>query len=255
MGQSVRLRYRTNLLASGASQRCRVRHVDTPIPLSIFVIEILRRSTFNTTVDIKLKQWADRSLPKMAIEVRLRRGPALWRFPSRIFYAFCRPRKTRFSTSSPTCSRLTVTRAINGRDETIFSMSWRRPWRRNRCRDTNGTRDTWTRWYLHGFWCGWNKTVLRYRITGVATLTEQQVIQLNALEDRSISDRQQWDSAIRFVEHNLGERLRKSERSARDCLLASVPWNLGVSSSRRGNSKNDRTRLDATLDELVVPGH
>ena len=33
------------------------------------------------------------------------------------------------------------------------------------------------------------------------------VIQLNALEDRSVNDKQQWDSAVKFLEKSVKERL------------------------------------------------
>lgn len=39
----------------------------------------------------------------------------------------------------------------------------------------------------------------------------QRVIQHNALEDRSISDKQQWDAAIHFMEETLQSRLKDSE--------------------------------------------
>ena len=39
------------------------------------------------------------------------------------------------------------------------------------------------------------------------------VIQFTALEDRSISTKQQWDSAIQFLENSLKDRLDKSKRA------------------------------------------
>lgn len=43
----------------------------------------------------------------------------------------------------------------------------------------------------------------------------QRVIQHNALEDRSISDKQQWDAAISFMEEALQARLQDSKHSQR----------------------------------------
>lgn len=33
------------------------------------------------------------------------------------------------------------------------------------------------------------------------------VIQLNTLEDRSVKDKQQWDSAVKFLENSIKEKL------------------------------------------------
>jgi optic atrophy protein 1 len=41
----------------------------------------------------------------------------------------------------------------------------------------------------------------------------QRVIQVNILEDRSVTDKHQWDAAIRFMEETLKERLKQSECS------------------------------------------
>ena len=42
------------------------------------------------------------------------------------------------------------------------------------------------------------------------------VIQLNTLEDRSVHDKQQWDSANQFLEKCLQERLGQSEANLRE---------------------------------------
>lgn len=39
------------------------------------------------------------------------------------------------------------------------------------------------------------------------------VIQLNALEDRVISDKTQWDQALKFLDQSLRDRLEKSKHS------------------------------------------
>lgn len=49
----------------------------------------------------------------------------------------------------------------------------------------------------------------------------QRVIQHNALEDRSITDKPQWDAAIQFMEETLQSRLKDSmstPHKARSCL-------------------------------------
>ena len=41
------------------------------------------------------------------------------------------------------------------------------------------------------------------------------VIQLNTLEDRNVTDKAQWDSAMRFLEKSLHERLEGTEANLR----------------------------------------
>ena len=41
------------------------------------------------------------------------------------------------------------------------------------------------------------------------------VIQLNALEDCSVPDQQQWDEACRFLETSVKEKLEKNEATLR----------------------------------------
>ena len=55
----------------------------------------------------------------------------------------------------------------------------------------------------------------------------QRVIQRNLLEDRSVPDKPQWDSAITFMEETLKEKLKRSMF----CMFiapASVRCNIGV---------------------------
>ena len=44
-------------------------------------------------------------------------------------------------------------------------------------------------------------------------LNIQRVIQMNTLEDRSVHDKQQWDSAVKFMELAVGEKLKQSQSS------------------------------------------
>lgn len=41
------------------------------------------------------------------------------------------------------------------------------------------------------------------------------VIQLNALEDRSVNDKQQWDAACKFLEDSVKEKLQSTEGTLR----------------------------------------
>ena len=44
------------------------------------------------------------------------------------------------------------------------------------------------------------------------------VIQLNTLEDRSVSDKRDWDQAVRFLETSVKEKLQATEEILRDML-------------------------------------
>ena len=52
------------------------------------------------------------------------------------------------------------------------------------------------------------------------------VIQLNTLEDRSVHDKFQWDSAINFLQSSLQEKLEISEANLR--YIPTLFINLGV---------------------------
>ena len=44
------------------------------------------------------------------------------------------------------------------------------------------------------------------------------VIQLNTLEDRSVHDKYQWDSAIKFLENSLKEKFSVNEQNLRELV-------------------------------------
>ncbi len=46
------------------------------------------------------------------------------------------------------------------------------------------------------------------------------VIQLNTLEDRSVHDKYQWDSAIKFLENSLKEKFSVNEQNLRELVRA-----------------------------------
>ena len=57
------------------------------------------------------------------------------------------------------------------------------------------------------------------------------VIQLNTLEDRSVHDKQQWDSANQFLEKCLKERLGQADANLREQVSSfkastRLNWNL-----------------------------
>ncbi|XP_059507082.1 dynamin-like 120 kDa protein, mitochondrial isoform X2 [Stegostoma tigrinum] len=120
--------------------------------------------TFNTTVDIKLKQWTDKQLPHKAVEVA-------WETLEDEFARFMSERK--------------------GKDhDDIFDKL------KQAVKDESIKRHKWNE----------------------QAEDSLRVIQHNALEDRSISDKQQWDAAIHFLEETLQARLRDTESIIHDMV-------------------------------------
>ncbi|KAK7028025.1 Dynamin-like 120 kDa protein, mitochondrial [Halocaridina rubra] len=121
--------------------------------------------TFNTTADIKLKQWAELTLPKKCVEVG-------WETLEEEFRSF-------------------MERARNSKDhDNIFDNL------KSCVVDESMRRHEWE-----------DKAadVLR-------------VIQLNALEDRSVHDKQQWDAACKFLEDSVKEKLTNIESTLREMV-------------------------------------
>uniref|UniRef100_UPI00398F72F0 dynamin-like GTPase OPA1, mitochondrial isoform X3 n=1 Tax=Pristiophorus japonicus TaxID=55135 RepID=UPI00398F72F0 len=124
----------------------------------------MNSGTFNTTVDIKLKQWTDKQLPHKAVEVA-------WETLEDEFARFMSEHK--------------------GKDhDDIFDKL------KQAVKDESIKRHKWNE----------------------QAEDSLRVIQHNALEDRSISDKQQWDAAIHFLEETLQSRLRDTESVIRDMV-------------------------------------
>jgi optic atrophy protein 1 len=121
--------------------------------------------TFNTQVDIKLKQWADLTLPKKAVDVG-------WEGLQQEFHKLIEKSK-----------------AAKDHDDVFDSLKV------SVCDEA----------MKRHLWEEKASEVLR-------------VIQLNALEDRSIPDKQQWDAAYAFLEASLKERLDLSESQLKELV-------------------------------------
>ncbi|XP_047442938.1 dynamin-like 120 kDa protein, mitochondrial isoform X3 [Mugil cephalus] len=120
--------------------------------------------TFNTTVDIKLKQWTDKQLPNKALEVA-------WETLQEEFARFMAEYK--------------------GKDQDdIFDKL------KEAVKDESIKRHKWNE----------------------RAMDSLRVIQHNALEDRSITDKPQWDAAIQFMEETLQSRLKDTESVIKDMV-------------------------------------
>ncbi|XP_053930273.1 dynamin-like 120 kDa protein, mitochondrial isoform X4 [Cuculus canorus] len=126
--------------------------------------QTMNSGTFNTTVDIKLKQWTDKQLPNKAVEVA-------WETLQEEFSRFMTEQKGKEHDDIFDKLKQAV------KEESIKRHKWN-----ERAEDS-----------------------LR-------------VIQHNALEDRSISDKQQWDAAIHFMEETLQSRLKDTESVIEDMV-------------------------------------
>ncbi|XP_071805420.1 dynamin-like GTPase OPA1, mitochondrial isoform X1 [Asterias amurensis] len=114
--------------------------------------------TFNTTVDIKLRHWADQQLPKKSVEVAL-------------------------ETLVDEFSKLVDKDRSKSNHDTLFDDV------KSAVKQEGINRHKWQE----------------------QAADSLRVMQLNALEDRSVHDKQQWDSAIHFMESVLKNRLQETE--------------------------------------------
>lgn len=76
------------------------------------------------------------------------------------------------------------------------------------------------------------------------------VIQLNALEDRSISDKRDWDQAVKFLENSLKNKLNESEKQLKELLGPSAKerWLYWKSKSEQ---QTLRTYIKSEVDKIL----
>ena len=159
---------------------------------------------FNTTVDIKLKQWADKALPKISIEIA--KNTLLEKFSHVLEQGSYEEKKGNLAAST----------------EEIFS-----PLKKAIKEDAQSRH-------------AWNEDF-------VDTL---RVVQLNALEDRSISDKVQWENAVRFIEENLGRLLKKTKNQIEN-LIGPGWYQRWTRWSNRSNEQNQRLEIKNQLVTLL----
>ncbi|XP_047932626.2 dynamin-like GTPase OPA1, mitochondrial isoform X4 [Anser cygnoides] len=149
--------------------------------------QTMNSGTFNTTVDIKLKQWTDKQLPNKAVEVA-------WETLQEEFSRFMTEPKGKEHDDIFDKLKQAV------KEESIKRHKWN-----ERAEDS-----------------------LR-------------VIQHNALEDRSISDKQQWDAAIHFMEETLQSRLKDTESVIEDMVGPDWKkrWIYWIGRTKEQNIRNE----------------
>uniref|UniRef100_A0A671RWA5 Dynamin-like GTPase OPA1, mitochondrial n=1 Tax=Sinocyclocheilus anshuiensis TaxID=1608454 RepID=A0A671RWA5_9TELE len=157
--------------------------------------QTINSGTFNTTVDIKLKQWTDKQLPHKALEVA-------WETLQEEFARFMAEYK--------------------GKDQDdIFDKL------KEAVKDESIKRHKWNE----------------------RAMDSLRVIQHNALEDRSITDKPQWDAAIHFMEETLQSRLKDTDSVIADMVGPDwkqrwLSWkNRTPEQHIRNETKNELERL------------
>ncbi|KAM4629140.1 dynamin-like GTPase OPA1, mitochondrial isoform 2-T2 [Polymixia lowei] len=157
--------------------------------------QTMNSGTFNTTVDIKLKQWTDKQLPHKALEVA-------WETLQEEFARFMAEYK--------------------GKDQDdIFDKL------KEAVKDESIKRHKWNEMAMDSL----------------------RVIQHNALEDRSITDKPQWDAAIQFMEETLQSRLKDTDSVITDMVGPDwkqrwLGWtNRTAEQHVRNETKNELERL------------
>lgn len=126
---------------------------------------LLFSETFNTAVDIKLRQWANTQLPAQSVE-------SGWETLKAEFQHFMKK-----ASEAPDHDGI-----FDDLKESVVTEAMNR----------------------HA-WEDKASEMLR-------------VIQLNALDDRSISDKRDWDQAVKFLETSLKEKLNESEKVLKELL-------------------------------------
>ncbi|XP_008557012.1 dynamin-like 120 kDa protein, mitochondrial isoform X1 [Microplitis demolitor] len=123
------------------------------------------QNTFNTAVDIKLKQWAEQELPAMSVE-------SGWETLKQEFENFMKRAK-----HSPDHDDIFDSLKNAVVNEAVHRHSWE------------------------------DKASQMLR-----------VIQLNALEDRNVNDKRDWDEAVKFLETSVKDKLQSTEQKLYELL-------------------------------------
>lgn len=121
--------------------------------------------TFNTAIDIKLRQWADQQLPTQSVE-------SGWQTLQSEFRQFLKK-----AAEAPDHDDI----FDQLKESVVVEALNRHKWE--------------------------DKAAEMLR-----------VIQLNALEDRTIGDKRDWDAAVKFLESSVKEKLKESENALKDLL-------------------------------------
>lgn len=79
------------------------------------------------------------------------------------------------------------------------------------------------------------------------------MLQVNAIEDKCINDKQQWDAAIRFLEKSLKERLELTEKQLTE-MFGPGTWDKWVYWKSTTSEQKERNAVKAELEKLLYSG-
>lgn len=153
---------------------------------------------FNTTVDIKLKQWADNQLPKKSIEIG-------WDGLCEEF-----------------AKLLDRDKGKQGHDDIFDSI-------KDTVKEESAKKHTWE----------------------LKAWDSLRVIQMNALEDRSVPDKISWDQGIAFMEKSLSSRLERVNEQLREMTGPSKLEQWAYWSSKN-QEQRQQTAAKEELDKLLM---
>ncbi|XP_046396373.1 dynamin-like 120 kDa protein, mitochondrial isoform X2 [Ischnura elegans] len=158
---------------------------------------------FNTTVDIKLRQWAEQQLPSRSVETG-------WEGLQLVFTQFLEKAK-QSKDHDPIFDQLKSSVV----EESMRRHSWE------------------------------DKAIEMLR-----------VLQLNTLEDRSVHDKQQWDSAVKFLEKSLNDKLETTEELMKD-LFGPTTKERWLYWKYKTEDQNVRCAIKKELDKILysMPRH
>lgn len=176
--------------------------------------------SFNTMVDIKLRQWAEQALPAKSVE-------SGWEALQAEFNELMQKAK-----KLPDHDNVFDSLKSSVVDESIKRHTWEDKVR------------------IELF-----SLCLNFMVIFQQAIDMLRVIQLNTLEDRSVHDKQEWDQAVKFFESSVKDKLAHTEQTLDEMMGPSTTqkWLHWTSSTEdQGRRKWVKSELDKIIQSDSV---
>ena len=173
--------------------------------------------TFNTTIDIRLKQWADQQLPRRSVA-------CAW------------------ETLKEEFNRLVEKAKLSKDHDDIFDQL------KAAVVDESMRKHQWEDKVIYWILIWISNCKLKFGFFQAAEVLR--VIQLNTLEDRSVHDKQQWDSAVQFVERSVIEKLDATE-GVLNSLVGPSRTQQWLRWTRASPEQQQRSAVKSELERLL----